>query len=211
VTGTQHGFCTFLKDEKVVACCSNDEYSVVNPYRVEIDTFPATNIEKYQDILIEQVETIAALLHLEDGIFHLQYIANNDGIYILEVMRRIIGNMYAIPAGHSIDFDWDYHEARTNIGLGADFDDTYLETKKFSAYRAIIPPRNGVVKDIIIDDELKKYIFRREMFKGIGYKVEKHKEETLGILFMEFDSHERMVDVMLKHYDMVQVAMEQME
>lgn len=34
VTGTQHGFCTFLIDKKVVAYSSNNEYSILNPYRV---------------------------------------------------------------------------------------------------------------------------------------------------------------------------------
>lgn len=36
IEGTQHGFCTFLRNEKVIAVCSNNEYSMINPYRVDI-------------------------------------------------------------------------------------------------------------------------------------------------------------------------------
>ena len=49
IRGTQHGFCTFLKNQKVVAVCSNNEYSFINPYRVEIDTYPADNFEQVKD------------------------------------------------------------------------------------------------------------------------------------------------------------------
>ena len=52
VRGSQHGFCTFLKDKKVVNICSNNEYSFINPYRVEIDTFPASNYSRVKDVLI---------------------------------------------------------------------------------------------------------------------------------------------------------------
>jgi biotin carboxylase len=74
IEGTQHGFCTFLVNRKVVACCTNNEYSILNPYRVEIDTFPADSWDKAYPILVEQIEKIADILQLKDGIFHLQYI-----------------------------------------------------------------------------------------------------------------------------------------
>ena len=98
ITGSQHGFCTFLRDQKVVLCCSNNEYSVMNPYRVEIDTFPSDDFEDNRDKLIDIIEKIADILNLKDGIFHMQYILQNGKIYILEVMRRVLGNLYFVPA-----------------------------------------------------------------------------------------------------------------
>ena len=71
VSGSQHGFCTFLYNQKVAAYASNNEYSVMNPYRVEIDTFPADNCHKVSGILIAQIEKMASVLNLKDGIFHL--------------------------------------------------------------------------------------------------------------------------------------------
>jgi phosphoribosylamine-glycine ligase len=62
ITGTQHGFCTFIKDKKVAAICSNNEYSIINPYRVEIDTFPADNYDQVKDILSLQIEKMANLM-----------------------------------------------------------------------------------------------------------------------------------------------------
>ena len=102
ITGSQHGFCTFLRDKKVVLCCSNNEYSILNPYHVEIDTFPSDDFAENRDKLICIVEKIANILNLKDGIFHMQYIIQNGKIYILEVMRRVLGNLYFIPANENI-------------------------------------------------------------------------------------------------------------
>ena len=98
IEGKQYGFCTFLRDQKVIACCGNNEYSILHPYRVEIDTFPSDNFKEVSAPLIQQVEKIAHVLKLKDGIFHLQYIVKDNVRYIIEVMRRILGNMYFIPA-----------------------------------------------------------------------------------------------------------------
>ncbi len=98
IEGKQYGFCTFLRDQKVIACCGNNEYSILNSYRVEIDTFPSDNFNEISNTLIKKVEKIAKILKLKDGIFHLQYIVKDKIIYIIEVMRRVLGNMYFIPA-----------------------------------------------------------------------------------------------------------------
>lgn len=208
IEGTQHGFCTFLRNRKVVACCSNDELSVVNPYRVEMDLFPAKNIEKYQEILISQVELIAEKLQLVDGIFHLQYIESCGHIYIIEVMRRIIGNMYSVPASKANDFDWDYWEAKALIGLECNGVPRRKETKGFFAYRAIIPPRDGILKEIKIDASIESYIFHKIILEKPGTVIENYKASTIGIVFMQFKSREEMQKMMIEQYDKIQAVME---
>lgn len=208
IEGTQHGFCTFLHNKKVVACSSNDEYSVVNPYRVEIDTFPAKGIEKYRDILIAQVEKMAEVLNLEDGIFHIQYMEKDGCIYILEAMRRIIGNMYSVPASKSSEFDWDYWQARASIGINCVAVPERLEERGYYAYRAIIPPKNGIVKDVIVDEEVKKYIFDQIQLYEKGHVVTNYLTDTLGILFFQFGSEQEMKKIMLEYYDRIRVEME---
>ena len=208
IEGTQHGFCAFLHNQKVTAYSSNNEYSVVNPYRVEIDTFPAENIALYKDILIEQIEKIADILHLADGIFHLQYMVSQGKIYILEVMRRIIGNMYSVPAMGSSGFDWDYWQARAGIGESCDNINATKCTEKYYAYRVIIPKKNGTVKDIIIEETLDPYIYSKYIFGSIGQKLDNYKSETIGILFFRFHSQTEMMHIMKDLYDKVYVEMD---
>ena len=205
IEGTQHGFCTFLHNKKVIACASNNEHSVVNPYRVEIDTFPANGFAEDRETLISQVELMAEKLDLADGIFHLQYIRSGGKIYILEVMRRIIGNMYSIPAQRSCGFDWDYWEAWT--GIGQTYSGDYVDDKKerFVAYRALIPHKDGIYDGITVSENLKKYIFHEEHFDKPGDTLEHHAACTVGMLFMEFNSHEEMMDQMISHYDEIEI------
>jgi biotin carboxylase len=209
IEGTQHGFCTFLVNQRVVACCSNDEHSVVNPYRVEVDTFPADHIEKYEELLISQVEQMARDLNLADGIFHLQYIEKDGKIYILEAMRRIIGNMYSVPASKANDFDWDYWQARAGIGLDCSEAPHRVESKGYFAYRALIPPKNGVIQGVVIDKEIAPYVFQKNMFHNVGDTVENYVGETVGMVFLQFGSKEEMNRVMLEQYDGIRVEMEE--
>lgn len=208
IEGTQHGFCTFLHNKKVIACCSNNEISVVNPYRVEIDTFPADNIDKYEEILIQQVELMAEKLNLVDGIFHVQYMECNGKIYILEAMRRIIGNMYSIPASKACNFDWDYWQARASIGESCEAAPTRMQQNGFFAYRAIIPDEDGIIKEIKIDKSLEPYIFNRIILEEIGTKVENHKAWTVGLVFFNFENQKQMNEIMIDNYDKIYVEME---
>ena len=211
IEGTQHGFCTFLHNKKVIACCSNNEISVVNPYRVEIDTFPADNIEKYESILIQQVELMAEKLNLVDGIFHMQYMESNGKIYILEAMRRIIGNMYSVPASKACDFDWDYWQARASIGESCEEAPTRMDRKGYFAYRAIIPHEDGIIKDVYIDKSLEPYIFDKIILEEKGTKVVNHKAWTVGMVFFNFESKEQMNEIMIHEYDKIYVEMEPCE
>lgn len=189
----------------MVAICTNNEYSIVNPYRVEIDTFPATNYEKYQDIIIEQVEKIAHVLDLKDGIFHLQYMVCDDKPWILEVMRRTIGNMYHVPGNELNSINWEYWEAKARCGMDcSDFPKTVVQ-EGFWAYKTILASKNGVVKDIIIPKEYEKYIFEQIILIHPGESVSNYMTQPVGLLFMMFSSEEEMMNVLVENYrnDMV--------
>lgn len=207
ITGTQHGFCTFLHNQKVVAVSSNNEYSIANPYRVEIDTYPADDYEKYYDYIVEQIELIAKDLKLVDGIFHLQYIVCDGKPYIIEVMRRAIGNMYSIPADLLNGIQWDYWEARAQIGL--DCNDFPAPVKQIGnyAYKAILAEQNGTIESITIPEEYNKYLVDKVILKNVGDKITNYKSEPIGLLFFMFRTKEEMKKVLIESYrnDLVKI------
>lgn len=200
IDGTQHGFCTYLLNQKVVAVCSNDEYSFANPYRVEIDTFPATGIERCQNILIEQVEKIAGILHLKDGIFHLQYIEDENGPHIIEVMRRVLGNMYSVPANLLMGFDWDYWEVRARMGLSCDHFPRQVNAEGFFAYKAMLAKENGVITSINIPKQYNKYLIGDCIIRKPGDNITNFASEPIGFLFMRFSSQAEMHKVLIDEY-----------
>lgn len=202
IKGTQHGFCTFLHDRKVVAHCSNNEYSIVNPYRVEIDTFPADNDREVSAVLIGQIERMAELLSLHDGIFHLQYIADANGMpQIIEVMRRAIGNMYWYPAKKLTGFDWNYWEVRARCGLSCEDVPTGCRQEGFYAYKTILAPGNGRIKSVAIPDKYQRNLMDMVLLKEVGDDITHHESEPVGFLFLNFRARDEMKRVLIQEYD----------
>jgi carbamoylphosphate synthase large subunit len=203
IDGSQHGFCTFLINNKVAACCSNNEYSFVNPYRVEIDTYPADNFDEVKDFLIRQIEKMAQILNLKDGIFHLQYRMKDKKPYIIEVMRRVLGNLYGVPAEKLTGVNWDYWEARARLGLDvSDFPEN-VRQDGFFAYKTIMAKQNGSVKKIIIPKEYEKYVFDTYILWNLQNPITNYMWEQVGFLFMEFSSQEEMKHILLENYNKI--------
>lgn len=201
IEGTQHGFCTFLKNKKVVAVCSNNEYSFINRYRVEIDTFPAENYAEVKDILIEQIEYIARTLNLCDGIFHLQYIYDGKQPQILEVMRRILGNMYHVPGNLQSGIDWEYWETRARCGLSLEIFPENMPSAGFYAYKSLMATKNGIIDKIEIPDSLKPYMVSEFMLMSQGDAITDYMKQVAGFLFLQFSSQKEMLEVLIDRYD----------
>ncbi|MCL1884774.1 MAG: ATP-grasp domain-containing protein [Defluviitaleaceae bacterium] len=199
--GTQHGFCTFLINQKVVAISSNNEYAFENLYRVEIDTFPADNYNEVKDILISQIEKMAGILSLKDGIFHLQYIMSNNTPYIIEVMRRTVGNMYWLLADRLNCFDWSYWEARARLGLSCEHFPVHTEQEGYYAYKTLYAKYNGSFLSVNVPAEYEKHIFHSIILKDKGYNITNYKTDLIGILFFAFSSKDEMMNVLIENYN----------
>ena len=200
ITGSQHGFCTFLKDGKVVDVCSNNEYSFINPYRVEIDTFPADNYDKVKDILISEIEKIAKILSLKDGIFHLQYIYDGTKPMIIEVMRRILGNMYHVPGNALTGMDWEYWETRAKCGLSLEKLPVHQPQEGFYAYKSIVSDHNGVFAGVNIPASYMQYQYDTYMLRTSGHVIENYLSDPMGFLFFMFPSYQAMKDILIRNY-----------
>lgn len=200
IEGTQHGFCTFLVRRKVAAICTNNEYSILNPYRVEIDTYPADNWENAAPALIKQIEKMAEILQLKDGIFHLQYIYRDGKAWIIEVMRRVLGNMYSVPANMLTGIDWDYWEVRARCGLGCEGFPQMARQEGCFAYKAVMSAGNGRIKNIQLPDAYQKYIVSHFMVRKSGDIIQDYRKEPVGFLFMMFSNQAEMKRVLIDGY-----------
>lgn len=200
ITGSQHGFCAFLRNRKVIAVCSNNEYSFEDPFRVEIDTFPADNFEEVAPFLIEEIEKIAEYLKLTDGIFHLQYIYDGKKPHIIECMRRILGNMYHVPGNLLMNTDFEYYETRAKLGLSLDTMSQNIQPEGFFAYKTLLAPKNGIIKSINIPKFYKKYLFNEYYLKNKGDAVTNYISEQLGFLFFMFPDAKTMKNCLIDNY-----------
>ena len=208
IESSQHAFCTFIINKKVAAYCTNNEYSFINPYRVEIDTYPAENFECVKGILTKEAEKIASILDLKDGILHMQYRLKDGKPFIIEAMRRVLGNLYMIPAEKLTGLNWDYWEVKAHCGLDCSDFPADIKQHGFYAYRAIMGKKNGNIKKVVIPDSISKYIFDDFMPWQPDKPIRNYMSEPLGFLFFQFDSVKEMNDIMLNRYEDIYVEME---
>lgn len=118
IEGSQHSITTFLVNQKVVTYAAYNEYDAeFNPFLVGYSTMPAKKIDIVAPILIDQIEKIASLLGLVDGIFHVQYRMQGDTPLIMECMRRCLGNYSLYEMSRSLGFSIEEWIAKSYCGL----------------------------------------------------------------------------------------------
>ncbi len=210
IDGKQYGLCTFLVNQKVSIFCSNNEFSFINPYRVEVDLFPSDCEESIISDLITKIEKIASNLKLKDGIFHIQFIVNNGKAYIIEAMRRVLGNLYTNLAAKLTNFDWVYFETKSHCGIDCSSEikkqiNNIKPTKKYYAYRSVVGHKNGKLKELIIPSEAEKHIFKKYKFYTENQEITHYKTEQLALLFFEFNTREEMNKTMVENYDKIYI------
>ena len=208
IDGTQHGFTVFLKDRKAVAVSSDNEISFINPYRVEVATWPATCYYEVRDQLIEEIEYMAESLDLADGIFHLQFIYRNGKAYILECMRRLIGNLCNRAFQIHDDFDWDYWYVRACCGFGCEDIPIRLDPLVYVGVRSLLAGSGGRFKGVKIEDGLKKHlVFQRDLLTQ-GEIIRRPFFDPISLLHFSFDSANEMEKMMVDRYSDISVITE---
>lgn len=208
ITGTQHGMCAFLINKKIAACVSNDELSGENKYLVKTDIFPATDFDVVKEQLYREVELIAKELNLVDGIFHLQYILHDGKAYILEVMKRNIGNLYSIPASRAYDFNWNEWYLKSQCGMDCSQLKIPSENPQISAYTAIHGTKNGIVSDVYVAPELAQKVYRRVDKWYDGYEIKSFMTDKIGILFFNCKNRHEANEIAANVDDLVKVIYE---
>ena len=204
--GTQHSFSTFIKNGRVVFHFSDNEYSYINPYLVSSSASPATGIERFKDILLSAIENIAGALKLCDGVFHVQYLANDTGISIIEVTRRCSGDLYPLPVMNATGVDW----ARCIVSAESGLEVTGLESStsgKYVGRHCLMAPRNGSVEDVIIHDEIRGNISDKLEWWEPGYEINDYLTQKLGIFILNWSSQDEMLEKIQSINELVEIKM----
>ena len=205
--GTQHSFSSFLVNKKVVFYFSDNEYSHIDPYYVSTSAAPAIDIEKHKETLLLAVEKTARKLDLVDGVFHIQYIDNGDEAKIIDITRRCSGDLYSYPVSYSTGIDWASWIIHAETGQ----DCTLLPQITQSGYcgrHCVMSKCNGVIKDIIISDDIKPYIYDELFWWKPGYRIDNYLAQKAGIVFLRFDSMDEMLDITRRLPDLIQIILE---
>ncbi len=206
IEGTAHSFSTFLVDQKVVLTFSDNEYEFGKPFKISTSASPATGIEAVRDILIADVEKVARALSLVDGKLHLQYLMQDGKPYILEMSRRISGDLYAVPESYSLGFNVADWYVRSECGMSVK-DIPRAAQQGMYGRHCIVAAKPGVTDGIDIAPELDECVLRKWLWSAYGHRVETPENDILGLLFFKFDSEAQKQRIIDNVTDMITVKM----
>ncbi|MDO5445385.1 MAG: hypothetical protein Q4F31_07185, partial [Eubacteriales bacterium] len=188
---------------------SDNEYTTLNPYWISLSAAPATDIEYVKDKLIGQANKIAQLLNLSDGIFHMQYIMDTNHIpHILEITRRCSGGHFPDQVECAIGVPWAEWIIMSESGMDCSNLKCNNVQDKFTGRYCVLAPKDGKVKAVHIDEEMKRHIFRCEIWGDKGYEVTDHIHDTLGVFSFRFDYRDEMMSMIMNMDKYVKVEYE---
>jgi biotin carboxylase len=208
ITGSRHGFSTFIRKGKVVFHFSDNEHYYLNPYMVSAASTPTMVLPKVIDILLYQVEKIASLLLLKTGIFHVQYIlhGSNEPI-IIEICRRSPGDLYTqfIEIATGVFYsDWI---VKTFAGFDCN-GLSHVEPKGFFTRYCVMASKNGIVKTVNISDSIKNNIYDEFFLWKKGDIIDNYLVQKLGIVMLRYDSMDEMMEKTNKLTALIRVEVE---
>ena len=192
--GTQHSINVFIIDGKIAASVSCNSYSPINPYLIQTEVLPADNIDLYQDELYGIIKRMIEKLHLADGILTMQFIVHKNKPYIIEAMRRCLGNQYLTVARWISGFPWE--EALIRCETGMDCSDLKWEKPlaKGCGHHGIMATRNGKVSGYSIDPAVQEHIVQTIEILHEGDSLQDYMNERVAYIYYTYNDRKEMID-----------------
>ncbi|NVK01214.1 MAG: ATP-grasp domain-containing protein [Oceanospirillaceae bacterium] len=185
VEGSRHGFSGLLCGGKLAFHFVDNEHYYLNPYMVSAASYPSRVPEYSVETLVEAAETIADLLNLVDGIFHVQFILSSEGIKIIEICRRPPGDLYVKLVEHVTFVDYSNLLLRCSLGLPFYMIETSAWYPKVVRH-CVMADRTGFVRDVYIAPEISRRIIDSLFWWNQGDIVSDPLTYKAGIVFLDF-------------------------
>lgn len=167
-------------------------------------SFPYVANETIQEEARKQVDRIMHLLDMKVGGLNIEFITDeSDEIYLLEIGPRSGGNL--IPEVIKYATGVDLIAYSVEGALGKDCSDlNQIPTNGYYSSYILHAIQDGIVKDVVISDDIMNKIVQENIMVENGDIVEKFSgsHHTLGTFIMKFDNHDEMLkklDNMNKH------------
>jgi len=200
IDGKLIAYSIFLKEQKILYGFLGEDRTYLNPYLIA-SAYPTTLPNKTLSKLQKDIEKLAQLLKLVDGMFHLQVLIKNNTPYIIDVTRRIPGDLYPylIEYCDGVEYSKAVVKAYTTGQIDDEFEHKN-EKQRFVIRHVVMPNKNGIYKDLLIDPSIQEQIiFTFDLLKK-GTIVEDFLHTQIAILFIEIDSEDETIPEDIHHF-----------
>lgn len=188
IDGKLIAYSIFLKNQKIIYGFIGEDKAYLNKYLITT-AFPCELKETTLEKIKYDIEKVAKLLNLVDGMFHLQILIKNDIPYIIDVTRRIPGDLYPylIEYCDGVEYSKAVVKAYTTGAIDNEFDKKF-DKQKFIIRHCVMSNANGVYKNIIIDSSIEDKILYRFEILNENTIIKNYFQTQLSIIFIELKS-----------------------
>lgn len=158
IDGKLIAYSIFIKNQKIIYGFVGEDKTYLNPYLIA-SAYPTDIEDIVLEKLKEDIEKLSRLLHLVDGMFHLQVLIKDQKPYIIDVTRRIPGDLYPYLIEYCDDIE--YSKAVVNAyttGIITNEFDPKSKKQSFVIRHCVMPSTNGIYKEIHINESLQNSI-----------------------------------------------------
>lgn len=205
ICGSDHGIFTLIKDKKIIFSFFDSEQRYINPFTVS-STSSFSNLKDInKKFFLKEVDEIIKKLNLIDGILHFQvkFNTNKKKFYIIEVTRRIPGDMYLRFMSFSLNISLE--ENIVNLLLkkrSYKFEEisTDLNKNNFIIRKILMAPKNGKFFKILISHKIRRNIIEKNIFVKKGETINDFLNKRVGIIFLKFNNKKKL-NFVIKNLD----------
>lgn len=158
VTGQLYSHSAFIEKKKIINDFFVKEYASVNPFVVDTSFVCFDFDNTIANQIRGNIEKIADMLNLSDGLVHTQFILNQDNFkyWLIEITRRCPGDLYSKLIEYSTGFP--YSEKYTSYFLKnktSEKNDLFSkESRNFIIRHTITQENSGIFKSILFNKNL---------------------------------------------------------
>jgi biotin carboxylase len=188
IEGRLIAYSVFLRNQKIIYAFSGADDTYLNKYLITT-AYPIVLDKEVKQKLKININKIAKLLNLVDGMFHLQVIIKNNIPYIIDVTRRIAGDLYPNLIEYCDKIKYSQAVVKAYIKYDITDEFTQIQEKDFVVRHVVMPSRNGIYMGISINNSIKKNILYKLDLMQTNTLINDYLHTQLAIVFVKLDKH----------------------
>ncbi len=192
IQGQLIAYSIFIQDQKIIYDFLGEDKSYLNKYLIST-AFPCKIKEVVLNKLKNDIEKLSKLLNLVDGMFHLQVLIKDNKPYIIDVTRRIPGDLYPYLIEYCDGIDYCKAVVKSYIKCEKNYRIRKNKDSKFVIRHCVMPNKNGIYKGLKISNTLKnKIIYKLDLLEK-NSKISDFISTQLAIVFIKLDENDNEV------------------
>jgi len=190
IEGELIAYSIFLQNQKIIYSFSGKDENGINPYLITT-AYPISLQKDVEKRIVLDIEKIAKKLHLVDGMFHLQIIIKDKTPYIIDVTRRIPGDLYPMLIEYCDKVEYSKAVVKAYLGEALNHEFVHKqETREFFIRYVVMPRENGIFKELHINEKLQNNIFYRLNLLKPNKPINDYLHTQIEIVFLQSISNQ---------------------